>query len=143
MASPLLFHVFRPDGSVTGPHPSAALRRELESGSVSLDTQICMDGTQDWLPLSDWADEIQPPPPPQQLSARTAAYVQAVSTPPKNTPSRIFWGVILLLTGIGQGSLTFAFFRAEEFTMFFGSAIMTIVWILFGSALMSPPKRRV
>jgi len=108
-----------------------------------MDTQVCMDGTQDWLPLSDWADEIQPPPPPQQLSARTAAYVQAVNTPPKNTPVRIFWGVILLLTGISQGSLTFMLFSPELIIPFVISLALTIFWFVFGTSLMSPPKRKL
>ncbi|RYD38968.1 MAG: DUF4339 domain-containing protein [Verrucomicrobiaceae bacterium] len=142
MASPLLFHVFRDGGAVTGPHPSAALRRELESGSVSLDTQVCLAGTEDWLPLSDWADEIQPQAPPQQLSARTAAYVQAVNTPPKNTAVRIFWGVILLLTGMGQGSVTFSLFGMGQPILAAGSLLLTIFWFVFGTSLMSAPKRR-
>ncbi|MDB6134687.1 MAG: hypothetical protein JWM59_2930 [Verrucomicrobiales bacterium] len=145
MASPLLFHVFRNDCTVTGPHPCATLRRELEFGQISLDTQVCLDGTQDWLPLSEWAEKIQPAVQTQRaaLAPWSAVYIQATDEPAENTVIRIFWGIIFLLTGFVHVSATFILLEPDLLPACSLSLALAIVWFVYGTRLMSPPKRKV
>lgn len=154
MASPLLFHVFRDGGAVTGPHPSAVLRRELESGDVSMETQVCLDGTQDWLPLSDWLDDIQPAAQRAAAAPRSVTYAQIVSAPPKNTPLRIFWGVLLLLAGISQALYCLDYYQAnsrdrpghelhpDDRMVLYLMALMCLMWLYIGTRLMWARKSK-
>ncbi|MDB6133048.1 MAG: hypothetical protein JWM59_1291 [Verrucomicrobiales bacterium] len=142
MASPLLFHVFRNDCTVTGPHPSATLRRELEFGQINLETEVCLDGTQDWLPLGDWADEIQLQVQQAALAPRSAVYIQAANEPARNTPIRIFWGIVFLLTGFVHVSATFILLEPDLLPACALSLALTIVWFVYGTRLMGPPNRK-
>lgn len=103
----LLFHVHRMDGTVTGPHAVGVIRRGLQSGEFGPDTPLCLLGTEDWLPLSEWQSEIDGPPatPPRAsgLSPAAAHWIsqqQPGAAPGRNSALRTFWGVIVLLNGL-------------------------------------------
>ena len=100
MHSPaLLFHIARPDGTVTGPHVIGAIRRELAAGTLNYETPLCMVGTEDWLPLHEWQNEIEPPaPPPVSASVKYAAVLEA--SRPEKSPVRIMFGILATLSGL-------------------------------------------
>lgn len=142
----MLFYVVRSDGSVTGPHPIGVIRRGLGSGEFSYETQVCLEGTQDWLPLTEWANEIEPPAPAAQPPINRAAVYQQLTEKPKNTPLRIFWGVVILLGGIGQAMLAFIrlqfldFDRPDQVLVTVLVGAFAIIALYVGTRLMMAPK---
>ena len=48
------------DGRITGPHTLYYLRRELDSGNLTLDHMGKEEGGREWLPLLSWGSQLYP-----------------------------------------------------------------------------------
>ena len=98
--SETLLWINREEGTVTGPHGIAFLRRELDSGSITLDTLATQDGTQDWMPLETWGGELYPPEVSCRGPRATKVYVdQMLEDESKKLPVPLALTLILGIAG--------------------------------------------
>lgn len=111
----MLFYVARDEGNVTGPHPVGVIRRGFTTGEFSYDTQVCLHGTEDWLPLADWTHDLgleEKPQPVAQLAH--IKYASVLESTEKKSAFKIFWSLVCIVIGVLQTAfavLTFGNFE--------------------------------
>lgn len=104
-----VFHIARPDGSITGPHPPVFLRTALASEEIRLDTMIRLEGTSHWLPVSAYISVIGAP---EELSHRGGGSTRR-PTPGPGFPRRRFLGGAFSVAGAVLSYAAAAFFSRE------------------------------
>ena len=63
------------DNQVSGPLSAFGIRHQIKKGKINWETLAAEEGMDEWLPLSTWADVIEPAasPPPPPLTAEAIA----------------------------------------------------------------------
>ena len=102
--SDTLLWITRNDGTVTGPHGIAYLRRELDQGNLTLDTLAAQEGTEDWMPLETWGLELYP-----KEVTRRVPYARMLAEPEKTDHHLSPITVAVVLLGFA-GIVYFAIF---------------------------------
>lgn len=121
------YYVSREDGTVTGPHHPAVIRKEIDAGTLTLDTPLCLDGTEDWMPAIEWGAEIVPPPP----APKAHAYTAALEPVGQKSALKSFWALVGIIIGL---ILCVSGVFAQNLAI---TAVLIIIGLLWGGAGMA------
>lgn len=114
MSAPLLFYLYREDGTVTGPHAAGYLRQGLKTGELSLDHQACMDGTQDWLPISEYLVELGVQQPENHHWVAQSELPFQPATAPHRDPESVYKAIRRLAESKWPGDYTMQVYEIEQ-----------------------------
>lgn len=95
---PLLW-ITREDGTVTGPHGVAYLKKEVDAGRPTLDNPAAQDGTTDWMPLETWGGLLYPPPSPIRRVPYARKLSAADYSEKQSIPTSLAWTIFLGMAG--------------------------------------------
>lgn len=130
----LLFYIARPDGSASGPHHAAFLRKGLASGALSPETRVSLKGTEDWLPLSDFMEDLGMPERQRLEPARRGGL-------PRASPARKFWGSALIVATLALSLAAAMFFHRQSLGAGV-AALLVMAGCLAGALMLLDPLKK-
>ncbi len=135
-----LYFVSREDGTVSGPHHPNIIRREVDAGTLTLDTLIALEGTQDWLPIIEWGTAIIPLAPKKSV-AHYAAVIPTIQE--KKSAPRVFWAVMCIIIGLVKCAAGIFLMRPGSYALSSGLTAIGLLWGIAGTSELIRQSRKV